>query len=266
MGVLEFTIGILLAYISVIVLIVGSIYKFLTWIKVPVPLKVPLTPGPTTYTGVVARLATDAFLFRPLLKGAKKLWMGGWIFHVLLLTTIIAHIINILFHDLWSVIGYSWYDIIGYTGIIFAGALAFLIVRRIVMPNLRYISHLSDYLILLLLISIVLLGDYVRFYSGVDVKQVSAFIYSLIYLKPIEPPSNIYFLLHMFLVELLMIYIPFSKVMHFIGIFLNPVKNQRNDARMRRKVNPWDFPVEIMSWEEYYNKFKDELEMIERGG
>jgi len=70
----------------------------------------------------------------------------------------------------------------------------------------------------------------------------------------------------MFLVELLMIYIPFSKVMHFIGIFLNPVKNQRNDARMRRKVNPWDFPVEIMSWEEYYNKFKDELEMIERGG
>jgi sulfite reductase alpha subunit len=59
MGVLEFTIGIVLAYISVIVLVIGIIYKFYTWMRVPVPLKVPLTPGPTTYAGVAAKAGVD---------------------------------------------------------------------------------------------------------------------------------------------------------------------------------------------------------------
>ncbi len=258
-----FFVGDVLSYIAVIVFVIGVLARVGKWLSVPVPLKVPLTPGPTTYPGVVIRLAKEVFLFRSLFKGEKKLWVGAWTFHIFLLTTLIIHVINLLYHDLWSVIGYGWYEFAGYTGIILFGALVFLLARRITAQHMRYLSKLPDYFILILLMAIVFMGNYIRSFSGVDVKQVSAWLYSLIALHPIPPPSDPYFLTHVLLAELLIMYIPFSKIMHFIGIFVSPTRNQRNDGRMRRHRNPWNFPVKIMSWDEYWAKFGDQLRGIE---
>jgi hypothetical protein len=40
----------------------------------------------------------------------------------------------------------------------------------------------------------------------------------------------------------LLIYFPFSKLMHSGGFFLSPTRNQRANFE-QRFVNPWDFPV-----------------------
>ncbi|MCS7117146.1 MAG: hypothetical protein NZ896_06770, partial [Nitrososphaerales archaeon] len=52
--------------------------------------------------------------------------------------------------------------------------------------------------------------------------------------------------------------------MHMIGVILSPTRNQRNIARAKRHINPWNdkVKVEIRPWEDYYNEYKEELEEI----
>jgi hypothetical protein len=46
------------------------------------------------------------------------------------------------------------------------------------------------------------------------------------------------FLLHFSLIMLLLIYFPFSKLMHAIGIFFSPTRNQIDNSRIKR-WGPW---------------------------
>lgn len=263
---LLFLIGDITPYIAFFVLVFGLIYRVVQWLSIPVPIRFPVAPAPITRAGVVARLALDFFVFRSLMKGAKKLWVGGYVFHVALAVTLISHILNIYFHGIWEVVGYVWYEVIAYSGIFFLAALFFLLTRRLVLPNIRYISKAGDYFILILLIAVVFLGVYIRSFGLVDVAAVSTYMYSLLTFRPTLPPNNIWFLTHFTLAQLLFIYIPFSKVAHLIGWVLAPTRNMRNITRWRRHVNPWDFPVELEPWEKYYEKFKEELELIGPGG
>ncbi|MCF8884949.1 MAG: respiratory nitrate reductase subunit gamma [Nitrososphaerota archaeon] len=261
-----FFIGSITPYIAFFVLIFGLAYRVVRWLSIPIPFRFPVAPAPVTRLGVLKRMSLDLFVFRSLLKGNKKLWIGGYVFHVALAITLISHILNVYFHYIWDVVGYFWYEAVLYSGIFFLAALIFLFVRRIVLPNVRYISKISDYIILILLIAIVFLGVYMRSFGLIDISAVSTYMYSLLTFNPTAPPDNIYFLTHYILAQILFIYIPFSKVSHLIGWILSTTRNKRNITRWRRHVNPWDYPVKIMTWEEYYEKFKDELETIGPGG
>lgn len=263
---LIFLIGYVTPYIAFFTLIIGLIYRVVRWLSTPVPVRFPVAPAPITYSGVIKRMSLDFFAFRSLIKGNKKLWLGGYVFHAALAITLISHIINLYFHDLWSAIGYGWYEAVLYSGIFFLAALVFLFVRRLVLPNVRYISNLSDYVILILLVAVVFLGVYMRSFGLVDVTSVSNYMYSLLTFNPIPPPANIWFLTHYVLAQILFIYIPFSKVSHLIGWILSTTRNMRNITRWKRHLNPWDYPVEIITWDQYYTKFKDELEAIGPGG
>ena len=48
----------------------------------------------------------------------------------------------------------------------------------------------------------------------------------LLTLRPVAPPPHALFLVHYLLVALLMIYFPFSKLLHAGGIFFSPTRNQ----------------------------------------
>ena len=67
----------------------------------------------------------------------------------------------------------------------------------------------------------------------------------------------------MFLVSVLLAYFPFSKLMHLGGIFFSPTRNMRADTRAVRHVNPWNYPVNVHTYEEYEDDFRDK--MIEAG-
>ncbi|MCX8191939.1 MAG: hypothetical protein N3F06_03940 [Nitrososphaerales archaeon] len=74
---LTFFIIVLLPYISIFTFVIGVSYRVLRWFTIPVPFRMPVTPAPTRIAGVMARVSQDVFVFRSLLKGAKKLWAGG---------------------------------------------------------------------------------------------------------------------------------------------------------------------------------------------
>jgi len=50
-----------------------------------------------------------------------------------------------------------------------------------------------------------------------------------------------------------------SKLVHMGGVFLSPTRNLANDNRMRRHINPWNYPVKVHSYEEYEDEFRDKM-------
>jgi nitrate reductase gamma subunit len=82
---------------------------------------------------------------------------------------------------------------------------------------------------------------------------------SVVTFNPSTPPEGIgvWFYIHLFMVCSLLAYFPFSKMVHMAGVFLSPTRNMANNNRMRRHINPWNYPVKVHTYEEYEDEFRD---------
>jgi nitrate reductase gamma subunit len=139
-------------------------------------------------------------------------------------------------------------------------ALSFLILRRIVIQQWRYISPLQDYFALFLILSIAISGLWMRHIDPVDIEKIKELSMGWVTLSPVRPEGiGPIFFIHMFLVSVLLVWFPFSKLMHMPGIFLSPTRNLANDSRMTRYLNPWDCPVKVHTYEEYEDEFRDKM-------
>lgn len=138
--------------------------------------------------------------------------------------------------------------------------LTFLVLRRLLNSRWRYISLPADYFALFLIAGIVLSGLWMRHMAPVDLLQVKEAAVGWATLAPIRPKGiGTGFLIHLSLVCTLLAWIPFSKLMHMGGVFLSPTRNLTNDSRMRRYVNPWDYPVKVHPYEAYEDEFRDKM-------
>lgn len=275
-------------YTAFAVFIVGFIYRIVKWANIPVPLKIVTTgsgyvDNPKSTRAVVLRMASEILVFRSLLrnttydleknetKSNKWLWVGALAFHWTLFIIIVRQLRYFMEPVPSWITSLRTIDEIGtsipglyYSSLLIIVALLYLLIRRLIYPELRFISLFSDYFALLLLLAIVLSGDILAYYVRVDVVEVKVFMLSLLAFKPAVPELHWLFFLHLFFVYVLLAYLPFSKLMHIPGIFFSPTRNQINDARIRRHANPWDYPVKIDSWEEYAKRLEDDLKAVEK--
>ena len=113
-----------------------------------------------------------------------------------------------------------------------------LLARRIFVDRVRYISNPSDYLMLILIISIAVTGLLMKWFHT-DIYAVKMFFIVLMYFKWSELPSDFILLLHLSLVLLLMIIFPYSKLLHAPGLFFSPTRNQPDNARDQRHISDW---------------------------
>jgi nitrate reductase gamma subunit len=98
----------------------------------------------------------------------------------------------------------------------------------------------------------------------VQVVQVKELAMGLVTFNPTIPEGiGSLFFIHLFLVCCLLVYFPFSKLMHMGGIFLSPTRVFANNNRIKRHVNPWNYPVKTHTYEEYEDEFREK--MIEVG-
>jgi len=67
------------------------------------------------------------------------------------------------------------------------------------------------------------------------------------------------FAVHLLFISTLAAYFPFSKLMHMGGVFLSPTRNLANNNRMKRHVNPWNYPVKTHSYAEWEHEFHDKI-------
>lgn len=230
----------LLAYLAAAVFVLGFLNKVILYFKTPSPLKIPVTPAPKTSMGVVIRMIPEVLFFRSLLKGGvteKILWVGGWFFHVSLLLIVLRHLRFFTYPVPEWVMSFQQIGI--WAGLVFPVALLILIIRRFTNERLAVISLFQDYFILVLIISIGLTGLLLKYFTRTNLVDVKAFIYGLVTFSPASMPDSTLFLIHFSLILVLLVYFPFSKLMHAWGILISPTRTQVDNPREVRHVNPW---------------------------
>jgi len=149
------------------------------------------------------------------------------------------------------------------SGLGMLAGLGYLFLRRVVSPQLRYVSLPADYFALFLLLAIGTTGVLVRHFVRADIVGVKELTMGLATLSPVAPDS-VHWLVygHLFLVCSLLVYFPFSKLVHMGGAFLSPTRNLANNNRAVRHENPWDYPVEVHTYEEYEDEFREKMVQV----
>lgn len=220
-----------------ITLVVGVGMKIRQYYKTPAPLKIPTTPAPTTQTGVVLRMFREVVFFESLFKSTKWTWIFGWMFHLGLLLVLLRHL-RYFIDPVWLPI--QLIQPFGiYAGFAMVIGLGGLLVRRITVERVRYISAPSDYLMLVLLITIGVSGLLMKFVAHTDIVAVKNFFNHLWTFGWGPLPMDFPLLVHLTLVILLMAIFPFSKLLHAPGIFFSPTRNQVDNPREKRHIVAW---------------------------
>ncbi len=300
--------GVVLPYLCIATFISGVIYRIIIWGKTPVPFRIPTTCGqqkslpwikqskienPTSTGWLIVRMLLEVFLFRSLFRNTKTqfhrngpkvayaeekwLWLAGILFHYSFLVIFIRHFRLLLdpipgfVTILNNVDGFLQIGSPGLyiTDILLLAAVTFLLIRRFILPQVRYISLANDYFPLFLIMGIGGTGVLLRFFfrgeetknlvDSVKVLATSLTRFDLGTLTTYDLGIGWFFYLHLFLVCILIAYFPFSKLMHMGGIFMSPTRNMLSNNRMVRHVNPWDYPVKLHTYAEYEDEFREEM-------
>jgi nitrate reductase gamma subunit len=116
--------------------------------------------------------------------------------------------------------------------------------RRLFVERIRYISTPSDHLMLVLFIVIAISGLTMKFVSHTDVVGVKGFMLGLMYLDMQKLPEHFGLYVHLFLVAVLLLIFPVSKLLHAPGVFFSPSRNQADNPREKRHTSAWGKKLE----------------------
>jgi nitrate reductase gamma subunit len=297
-GNLRFLFGVVIPYVAVLVFITGMIYRVLKWGSAPVPFRIPTTCGqqkslpwikqsklenPSTMLGVIGRMTLEVLFFRSLFRNlktqlhedsrlaygeAKWLWLAGMAFHWSFLTIFARHlrfVIQQVPQPIRMIEGLDSFLQIGtpllyMTDVVLLLAVAYLFIRRVGIPQMRYLSLANDYFPLFLIFGIGLSGVLMRYFYKTDIVSVKVLAMGLVSFKPSIPEGiGVIFYIHFFLLCVLLIYFPFSKLAHLGGVFMSPTRNLANNNRMKRHINPWNYPVHVHTYAEYEDEFREKM-------
>jgi nitrate reductase gamma subunit len=294
---LTFLFAVIIPCAAFALFVTGIVYRVVSWARSPVPFHIPTTCGqekslpwikseplesPSSTAGVIGRMALEVLLFRSLFRNtkvnlydgrtvygsAKWLWFFGLLFHWSFLIIVLRHMrffvepVGSWISGLIAVDGFFEIGVptLFLTDAVILLGLTFLFLRRVVVPQLRYISLFTDYFALLLILGIAISGILMRGFFPVDLEQVKTMVMGWVSFAPVVPKGvGSLFYVHLLFVCVLLAWFPFSKLMHMGGVFLSPTRNLANDSRMRRHINPWNAPVKVHTYEEYEDEFRDKM-------
>ena len=244
---------------------------------------------PSTTWGVVQRMFLEVFCFRSLFRNtvaevrefdpvsngprtiyysSKWLWVFALLFHYCFLLVFIRHFrffmepVPSCIRFLESIDGIMQFGSprFFWTGGLLLVALLFGLGRRLFNERLRYLSLANDYFPLWLIISIVGTGICLRYFDKTEIAQVKIFVMGLTHFAPVSTVGiNALFFTHLTLVCVLLIYFPFSKLMHMPGVFFSPTRNMANNSRRVRHINPWNPPKQYFTYAEYEDTYRDAM-------
>jgi nitrate reductase gamma subunit len=295
----RYLIGVVVPGVAFAIFVVGLVWRVIDWGRSPVPFRIPTTSGqekslpwirnselenPSNGFWAVIRMALEVLAFRSLFRntraeidpgrekvsyvGSKYLWAAALAFHWAMLVVVLRHFrffvepIPVWVGWLEAVDGFFQIGVPVFyaTTVVLTAALVWLLVRRLMDAQVRYISLPSDYFALFLLLGIAISGGLMRHVEKVDIVQVKAAIAGWASLDLFVPQNvGILYFVHVFLVSALLVYFPFSKLLHAPGVFLSPTRNLANTNRTRRHINPWNPDIVGHTYAEWEEEFHDKL-------
>jgi len=293
-----FIFGVVIPYIAVAVFVIGLLYRVIKWARSPVPFRIPTTAGqqkslpmfkannlesPYNIWGVLGRMFLEVLFFRSLFRNTKAeindgphisygsskfLWLGGLAFHWSLLIIVLRHFrfftepVMGFVHWLQAVDGFfeMAVPVLYMTDIVILTALTYLVGRRIFNPQVRFISLMQDYFAVILILAIAVSGVWMRYIDKVNLIKVKELSLGLVSFNPVVPEGiGAVFFVHLFFVSVLLLYFPFSKLLHAPGVFFSPTRNLANNNRIKRHVNPWNPKVKVHTYQEWEDDFRDKI-------
>jgi nitrate reductase gamma subunit len=290
--------GVVIPYAAMATFLAGLVYKVLRWAAAPVQYRITTTCGqqqslpwiranrlenPPNAWWATGRMALEVLLFRSLFRNTKAalgpsrhlsyesarlLWVGALLFHYSFLVIFLRHLRFFVepapaatallervdgFFQLAS-------PALFLSDVLILAALLFLLGRRLVDAQVRYLSLPADYFALFLLLGVAGSGVLMRYVTKVDLVSAKELALGLVAFHPTAPTDiGLVFYVHVFFVSVLFAYFPFSKLMHLGGVFLSPTRSLPNDNRRRRHVNPLNPEVEPHTYEQWEDEFRDKL-------
>ena len=209
-------------------LILGTLFRIFIWLRARTDLSIVLAPAPTTNAGIARRLLLEILVFRSLWRASPITGIASLALHYGLLLILLMHL-RFLFDTLplWVVpfIQFSlWFALASALGIVV------LLIRRVVIDRIRYVSSPSDYLHLLLLLAIVVSGSLLKRVWPTDLQAVGEFLRGTFHISWQPLPAHAGLMVHLLLVLLLLLVFPISKLVHGLGIVFTPtfVQKDRN--------------------------------------
>ncbi|MHC4420462.1 MAG: respiratory nitrate reductase subunit gamma [Planctomycetota bacterium] len=230
MDITRFIVGVILPYVAIVVFAVGMIWRIRTWRKLASP-PMTLFPAPADAKANTRNTLKEAFLFSSLFKGDRVLWSVAWVFHVVLALIFVGHFRVFTNVDaLLTASGMSEDSIHamsggvgGAAGVIILILVALLLVRRMTLQRVREITGAADYLALILIAAIIITGNMMRFggehFDLALTREYFADLATFGNAGQAAALKNNVFLAHLGLAFLLIMCMPFSKLLHFGGIF-----------------------------------------------
>ncbi|MEW6112787.1 MAG: respiratory nitrate reductase subunit gamma [Thermodesulfobacteriota bacterium] len=219
-----------MVYIAVVWCLVGIVVRIVQVVREPSP---PHTlrifrddEGPDAPSGAgLGPAIWDALTMPSVRRYQPVFWVFLMVFHVSLVILVPAHLdilpqINVLSAESPHMLGN------GAIGVLFTVSLAYFLLRRFKGP-VREVSVASDYLLLVLLLSIAITGDVISWGNlwteqgfVITKQEFGQYMTSLLNLSFADPlkflPGTHYVVIgtHILLVNLLLMFLPFSNLMH----------------------------------------------------
>jgi nitrate reductase gamma subunit len=231
MDVLRFLIGGVLPYVAALVFVIAMVFRIRSWIILPAP-SMTLFPAPSPEGKANAiNTAKEAVFFRSLYRGDRSLWLFAWGFHVVLALIFVGHLRVVSNADqLFMSMGMTEAGIQSMSSGTGGAARVFILVtavvlllRKLLIPRVKEITSVSDVLALVLIGAILITGNLMRFgaehFDLTLTREYFASLASFGSVADAQALQNGVFLTHLGLALALLMFIPFSKILHFGGIF-----------------------------------------------
>jgi nitrate reductase gamma subunit len=219
-----------MVYVAGAVFLGGSIYRVIKWLRTPKSkVRQGMFPRPKGAARFL-KLGKDSFVFPQVLDTDRWMWFFVVGMHLAGIGLFFGHL-RLLFEftPLYNAVGAgtmermaSWVG--GAIGISLFIAFTYFLMRRFKSPY-RELSVPEDYLLLLLILLLVLLGDHLRLTQPFELANYRDYMSSLLHFSPAFPttialsPAKWVLVGHVLTANLLLIYFPFSKLVHSIGGF-----------------------------------------------
>ncbi|MEJ2717553.1 MAG: menaquinol oxidoreductase, partial [Deltaproteobacteria bacterium] len=179
---LDTVFGVYIPYLAAAIFVIGIVVRVVQWARIPVPFRIPTTAGqakslpwikqekldcPANTWEVIGRMIVEVLLFRSLFRNlrgeiregprltyasAKWLWIAGLLFHYSMLTIVVRHFrffiepVPKVVDLITSVDGFFeiFVPALFLTDVAFLIAVGYLFLRRVVIPQMRYLTLPAD--------------------------------------------------------------------------------------------------------------------------
>lgn len=220
---MDYLVYVILPYVTLIVLVIGLIWRISLWWSKP-RARAVLYPAARNRFITAGRVSGDIILFGKTFSVSKSLWVMTGLFHLGLLLVVLGHIRTI------TELGFLWnlfnldaegIDRVGFAmgmmagGLILAGVV--LLLARRLTPKMRVLNIFQDYFVLGMLLIIILLGFAMRLWMPIHVDEIQHYARGVLTFQPAVEVSNALFLWHFFVAQMLIMYLPFSKLIHVVS-------------------------------------------------